>query len=421
MATMTVRTWPIADPGALVDLIPADQNPMTWIQHGDGIVGWGETARVRVKGSNRFRTADEWWQLFVESLDIRDYVGTFGTGPIAFASFAFAADQSWSTLVVPRVVIGRRGDVAWMTAFGDSTVPVELPTVSPIQTSATVSYADGEFGAVDYRAAVAETVRRIREGHLAKAVLAHDLLVINDAPIDPRFVLDRLARRFADCWTFSVDGWVGATPELLARRRGRSVESRILAGSRSRTEKGSPVAALMASEKDRHEHALSVDNLAADLVQLCSELVVPDEPSVVQLHNIAHLATDLEGLLHAAAPARLLQIAEAIHPTTAVCGTPPSAAIALINELERMDRGRYSGPVGWVDARGDGELGLALRCAQLDGPVARLFAGCGIVAGSEPDAEVREASVKLEAMLQTLDGQELIAGGTAELFSSWRR
>jgi menaquinone-specific isochorismate synthase len=162
---------------------------------------------------------------------------------------------------------------------------------------------------------------------------------------------------------------------------------------------------LLASEKDRREHALAVDSLAVALRPYCTELDVPDVPAVLALPNVSHLATEVHGKLDRADPATLLQLAAAVHPTAAVGGTPRDAALALIAELEGMDRGRYAGPVGWVDADGDGELGIALRCAQLDGPVARLFAGCGVVADSDPDTEVREAAAKLVPVREALEGR----------------
>ena len=163
-------------------------------------------------------------------------------------------------------------------------------------------------------------------------------------------------------------------------------------------------AQLLGSEKDRHEHTLAVDSLAEALRPLCTSLQVPGTPEVIALRNVSHLCTDIDGTLDPYAPATLLELVAAVHPTAAVGGTPRDAAVALIAELEGMDRGRYAGPVGWVDADGDGELGIALRCAQLNGPTARLFAGCGVVAGSDPDTEVREAAAKMLAVRDALEG-----------------
>jgi menaquinone-specific isochorismate synthase len=249
----------------------------------------------------------------------------------------------------------------------------------------------------------------MRAGALDKAALAHDLLAVAGAPLDPRFLLRGLARRYPSCWSFAVDGLVGATPELLLRRSGSTVSSRVLAGT-AWSEEAAPAnraelaRRLLSSDKDRREHALAVESLAAALEPLCASLDVPQEPGVLALRNVSHLVSDVHGKLDRDDPASLLRLAAAVHPTAAVGGTPRAAAVELIAELEGMDRGRYAGPVGWMDADGDGELGIALRCAQLDGPVARLFAGCGVVADSDPDTEVREAAAKLRPVREALTG-----------------
>jgi menaquinone-specific isochorismate synthase len=405
---LRVRTHAVDDPGRLIDLLP-DDDPLCWIRGGDGLVGWGEVARFGATGPDRFARADGWWREFAERLDVRDEVGVPGTGPVAFASFTFAAGSTGSTLVVPRVVVGRRGGSAWVTEFsGDDRPPVRA--VTPVRRTGTVRYADGDLPVPGYRRAVAAAVRRMRAGELAKAALAHDLLAVADAPLDPRFLLGGLAERYPTCWAFSVDRLVGATPEMLVSRTGgRTVRSRVLAGTLwpdvDRPADTAELARrLLGSTKDRHEHQLAVDSLIEALRPLCTRLDVPDTPDVLALRNVSHLASDVTGTLDPTSPASLLQLAEAVHPTAAVGGTPRAEAVALIAELEGMDRGRYAGPVGWTDATGDGELGIALRCAQLDGPVARLFAGCGVVADSDPDTEVREAAAKLAAVRDALEG-----------------
>ena len=399
-AGVRVRTRSVDVPGPLLDLLP-DDRPISWVREQDGLVGWGEVARWTGTGPDRFADADEWWRAFVDELEVEDEVGLPGTGPVGFASFAFSDESAGSVLVVPRVVVGRRDGRSWITEFSRGAGPSAVRSVSPVRPSGTLRYSDGRLPVGRYRSAVAEAVRRMRAGELDKAALAHDLLAVGAEPLDPRYLLGGLARRYPTCWSFAVEGLVGATPELLVRRTGDVVESRVLAGTmwgEGRAER------LLGSEKDRHEHALAVDSLADALDPLCAELDVPEVPQVLTLHNVSHLASDVSGRLDPVAPATLLQLAEAVHPTAAVGGTPRKVAVDLITELEQMDRGRYAGPVGWVDARGDGELGIALRCAQLDGPVARLFAGCGIVADSDPDTEVREAAAKLVAVRDALEG-----------------
>ncbi|MEJ3653782.1 isochorismate synthase [Actinomycetes bacterium KLBMP 9759] len=405
-----VRTRLVDDPGRLLDLLPDDRNPLSWVRDSDGLVGWGEVARFTAVGQQRFADADEWWRAFVRSLDVHDEVGVPGSGPIAFASFTFADSSAGSVLVVPRVLVGRRDGRAWITEFSRGDGPSTVRSVSPVRPSGTLRYADGDLPVARYRGAVAEAVRRMRAGELEKAALAHDLLAIGERPLDARFLLGGLAKRYPTCWSYAVDGLVGATPELLVRRTAGTVEARVLAGTiwpgeHGATDEDALARQLLESVKDRREHALAIDSLADALRPLCAELHVPATPSVIALHNVSHLASDVHGTLPATAPASLLQLAEAVHPTAAVGGTPRKAAVELIAELEGMDRGRYAGPVGWVDGSGDGELGIALRCAQLDGPVARLFAGCGVVADSDPDTEVREAAAKLLAVRDALEDQ----------------
>jgi menaquinone-specific isochorismate synthase len=197
---------------------------------------------------------------------------------------------------------------------------------------------------------------------------------------------------------------VGATPELLIRRRGASVESLVLAGTARRAAVEADDAAvgaeLLSSAKDNREHEFAVDSVALVLAGVCDDLTVDDGPFLLKLANVQHLATRVRGRL--AEPLSALELAGRLHPTAAVCGTPRAEAEGLIRRLEGMERGRYAGPVGWVDAAGDGEFGIALRCAEVNGARARLFAGNGIVADSRPEAELEETRLKLRAMQSAL-------------------
>jgi menaquinone-specific isochorismate synthase len=244
---------------------------------------------------------------------------------------------------------------------------------------------------------------------LEKVVLARDLVATTEAPVDVRALLLRLSARYPSCWTFAVDGLVGSTPELLVRRTGDHVVSRVLAGTSARSSDAvvdaKHAADLLASDKDRSEHELAVRSVADALGPFCSDLVVPRAPEVVRLANVQHLQTDVTGRL--AGRESALDLAAALHPTAAVCGTPTSLARTTIRELESMDRGRYAGPVGWIDGRGDGAFGIALRCAQVDPHderTLRMYAGCGIVAGSVPADELAEAQTKLLAVREALEG-----------------
>jgi menaquinone-specific isochorismate synthase len=196
---------------------------------------------------------------------------------------------------------------------------------------------------------------------------------------------------------------VGATPELLARLQGDDVTSLVLAGSAPRgatpTEDQLRGEALLVSAKDRWEHELAVDSVRAVLQERCDRLEM-EGPGVLRLANVQHLATRLQGRLVGAKG--IGDLIAALHPTAAVCGTPRQAALDRIRSLEQMDRGRYSGPVGWLDADGNGEFGIALRCAEVNGSRARLFAGAGVVAESLPEAELEETRLKLLAMQSAL-------------------
>ena len=237
-------------------------------------------------------------------------------------------------------------------------------------------------------------------------VLSLRVVATSASSFDQRAVLARLAAEYPQCYTFAFDSFVGASPELLVRREGRALRSQPLAGSSRRGE--SPEedaelgAALLASPKDRWEHDLAVVTVVEALHPLCRTLRIDPEPSLLRLANVQHLATEVVGELSGDPVPDALSIAGAVHPTAAVCGTPSRKALALIRELEGPNRGRYAGPVGWVDANGDGEWAIALRCAELSGTTARLFAGCGIVAQSDPRAELEEARLKLRPVRSAL-------------------
>ncbi|URN03942.1 isochorismate synthase [Actinomadura madurae] len=412
---LTVRTVPVPDPGDLIARLP-HPSALAWIRHGDGIVGWGEAARLTLPGGDdRFAAAARMLGDLFGAAAVDDPVGVPGSGPVAFGTFGFDPKSPDSTLIVPRRVLGRRDGRAWLTTIGDDTDPLTLTT--PPRPPTGLHWSDGALPEHAWKDAVAAAVDRIRAGHLAagpphrrtglgKVVLARDLTVRADAPIDARVLLQRLAARFPACYTFSCAGMVGATPELLIRRTGGDIESLVLAGTTARgatpADDRARAARLFASPKDREEHRYAAEMVRDALTPLCADLTVPTEPELLTLPNVTHLASPLRGRL--AADRSVLDVVAALHPTPAVCGTPTGTAMDLIRELEGMDRGRYAGPVGWVDARGDGEWGIALRCAEIDGTRARLFAGCGIVADSDPDAELAEARTKFRPMQYALHG-----------------
>ena len=237
-------------------------------------------------------------------------------------------------------------------------------------------------------------------------MLARDLVATAAEPIDVRWPLRRLAEDYPTCWTFHVDGIFGATPELLVRRERGLVTSRVLAGTIRRTGDDardlSLAARLARSSKDLEEHEYAVRSVAEALEPHCSSMNVPEAPFVLHLPNVMHLATDVAGVVHDAATVTSLELAAALHPSAAVGGTPTSVATDLIAQIEGMERGRYAGPVGWMDANGDGEWGIALRSATIEGNTVRLFAGCGIVADSDPEAELAETQGKFVPIRDSL-------------------
>ena len=385
----------------LLDLLPEDR-PLSWLRRGEGLVGWGAAAEIRTTGATRFADADKWWAEVSDQVAVQDEVNEPGTGLVAFGSFAFADEPGDSVLVAPEVVVGRRGDTAWLTTIARPGIQpytgIPVGRAGEVRSPVDVRFGDGALNGEQWMSVVGDAVRRISSGALEKVVLARDLVATADAPIDVRWPLRRLAADYPMCWTFHVDGIFGATPEMLVRRERGLVTSRVLAGTIRRTghdERDLALAAALArSSKDLEEHEYAVRSVADALDPHCSSMNVPEAPFVLHLPNVMHLATDVAGVVHDAATVSSLRLAESLHPSAAVGGTPTPSATALIAEIEGMDRGRYAGPVGWIDAAGDGEWGLALRSAELSGSTVRLYAGCGIVGDSDPEAELAEAQAK---------------------------
>ena len=206
--------------------------------------------------------------------------------------------------------------------------------------------------------------------------------------------------RYRECWTYGVDGLVGATPEMLIQVEGRTAQARVLAGTLDRRDAdgmdGSPLEfaerVLAGSEKQRHEHDIAIQSLTTQLAPFSEAMNAHSEPFILELPNVWHLASDVKAELtevEGHVPTCLALI-NALHPTAAVCGTPTTVAGALIRKLEHLDRGPYAGPVGWLDAAGNGEWGIALRGAVIESPTTvRLYAGCGVVEGSVPGSRAR--------------------------------
>jgi menaquinone-specific isochorismate synthase len=410
---LLVRTVAVPDPGDLLEPLP-QPDVVAWVHHRAGLAGWGEAVSVTLPaGEDRFTAGEKWLRSVFDAADVDDQVRVRGSGPVAFGTFTFDASSDGSVLIVPRVVLGRDGrGGAWLTVVtepGEAAPGWPVPAAPEPAAPRIVRWEGGGLPGPRWEQAVAEAVAAIKAGSLRKVVLARDVLGLADEPIDVRVLLRRLASRYPDCYTFACDGMVGATPELLVRRAGREVSALVLGGTLPRGADPEADLALgrelLASAKNNEEHAYAVDSVRDALGPLCAVLDVEARPSLLKFPNLQHLGSRIRGTLTDGQAAKsALALAAAVHPPAAVCGTPAGAALDLIRELEQMDRERYAGPVGWVDAEGNGEWGIAIRSGQISGRTARLFAGCGIVTGSEPRAELAETLVKLQPMRGALEG-----------------
>ena len=321
-------------------------------------------------------------------------------------SFSFDQDDD-SRLVIPKVLIGKRGSKSWITWIGNQPQIFESNEGAK---KAHVEISSGALSDEQWKERVARAVEHIKNGDLEKVVLARDLIGHASDEISIRKILETLINNYPTTWTFLVSNLLGATPELLVRLSKSLVTSRVLAGTIKKTGDEARDLALAASlaksSKDLEEHEYAVRSVADALSPFCSSTNVPEVPFVLHLANVMHLATDVTGVINdSATPVDIFTVIESLHPSAAVCGTPTNKAKSLINVLEGMSRGRYAGPVGWIDARGDGEIGIALRSGEVsaDKKSIRIFAGCGIVAGSIPSEELAESQAKLSPMRTALE------------------
>jgi menaquinone-specific isochorismate synthase len=380
----------------------------TWIRGGEGLVGFGVYKKFEVSGEDRFKEAHEWWQQILAEFTIQNNVHGIGTGPILFTSFAFDPKDT-SELIIPKIIIGQRNGKSWITWIGDQKQP-DIRKIEISSQSGEITWANGTIEEEKWRNQVSKAIDAIKSGRLEKVVLARDLKANSTTKIDLNNLLQKLEIEYPSTWVFLVDGLVGATPELLVRLNKSLITSRVLAGTIQKTgneDRDLALAASLAkSSKDLEEHEYAVKSVADSLAPFCSSTNVPESPFVLHLSNVMHLATDVTGVLNdSAKQADIFTLIENLHPTAAVCGTPTNVAKKLISELETMNRSRYAGPVGWIDAQGDGEIAIALRCGELsDGNKSiRIFAGCGIVAGSDPITEYAESQAKLMPMRTALE------------------
>lgn len=420
---------PLAEvPGTDELLALADpRNPLVWMRGDRGCVGIGEVLRLGFGGPERFAEAAAAWRGIAARASIDDPVGLPGTGPLAFGVFAFAdGSEAASALVVPRLIVARNGGRAWLTEVsteplhGEPALPSNADRAGADRAGADpieVGPAGGSWTGVglpidspdpEYLTGVAEATARIERGGVEKIVLARSVAGRIGASDDLRVPVGRLASRYEDCWTFAVDGMIGASPETLVRRTEGVVSARVLAGTRGR--KADPAAdarardELLANPKEQHEHAFAVQSVVTALGPHVRDLECSEQPFALELPNVWHLATDLTAV--PSREASSLELVEALHPTAAVAGTPTRVAVAAIAELEPFDRERYAGAVGWIDAAGDGEWVIALRCAQVGAPEAdgsrtvTAYAGGGILADSDPEREFGETVSKFRPVAE---------------------
>ena len=379
-----------------------------WVRSGDGLVGFGEYKKFEVKGENRFKEAKSWWEERVSEFKIQNNVHGSGTGPILFSSFSFDPNEI-SVLVIPEILIGQKNGKSWITWIGDVKQP-NLEKINTVPVSGEIKWQEGSISEQAWQSQVSSAINAIKSNKLEKVVLARDMTATSKTEIGVRSLLQRLEIEYPSTWIFLVDGLIGATPELLVRLSKSLVTSRVLAGTIRKSgneDRDLTLAASLAkSSKDLEEHEYAVRSVADALAPFCSSTNVPEAPFVLHLSNVMHLATDVTGVLNdSAKQSDIFTLIAQLHPSAAVCGTPALEANKLINELEQMNRQRYAGPVGWIDANNDGEIAIALRCGQLsnDQKSIRIFAGCGIVAGSDPATEFAESQAKLMPMRTALE------------------
>lgn len=365
-----------------------------WFHAEMEMVGWGEAMRFDAGiGPERFARAALWLETAFESLGSDDLV--------AFGSFTFDDDTPGSSVIIPRVLLRSRDGIRTITSVGEDSEP-------EFQGSLAQAHDGGltirDVDPAPWKRTVELARYAIRRHEMQKVVLARTIPVTSDEQFQVARVIRQLVDTYPNCYTFAFDGLVGASPELLIQRRGIEIGSIPIAGSAPRgiTAHDDEILGidLLRSKKNRWEHDLAVQSVMRALRPLCSSLSSDEEPWLMRLSNVTHLATRISGYLIDRLTS--LDLAGALHPTAAVCGVPTEVAMQTIRRLEDFDRDRYAGPIGWMDPSGDGEWAIALRCAQISGSEATVYVGSGIVADSDPEVELVETMLKAEAILQAL-------------------
>lgn len=319
--------------------------------------------------------------------------------PLVFGSLGFDADTDGVLIVPRRVEVSWRGHV-WLVdqeVDGAAEGPLAPCDSAGVPSPGRVRVTAGSVSDSDYLERLSRLIVDLREGRARKVVIARDVIAQAERPVHPAWLAERLHEAYPTCWTYAIDGLVGATPEMLAEVHDGRVHVRVLAGTAGRDEGEQ----LLASRKDRLEHDIAVASVRESLAPLATNLSVPDQPQVLTLPNVTHLSSTIRGDVSVTS----LQAAGALHPTAAVCGSPTRVAKRMIRALEGGSRGRYAAPVGWMDARGNGQWGIALRCGQIDPKDprrVRVIAGGGIMPDSDPTRELLETEAKMRPVLAAL-------------------
>jgi isochorismate synthase len=444
LATITIRVADELDPAAVVCASRRPGEHWFVFEQPDRahtvVAGLGAATSIHASGPARFQNVAERWRALSAAAVADPADEPAGGGPVAIGGFAFAPDGGraphWqgfepASLTVAELTLTRlqrRGESIVQLTLAVLAHPDDLPEellaqlqrrLSELQTRPLPLLDPAPTGRFQvssamppehYEQAVARAAELIRAGELEKIVLAREVQVHAPAPYDPAALFGVLREEFPSCFVFCVGHGdatlIAASPELLVRREGQRVSTLALAGSTRRSADPAVDAhlgeQLLRNESYREEHAIVTRRIERTLRPHAVWVTAAPEPELVTIANIQHLATPIRAQL--TAPLDALELASLMHPTPAVGGEPRDAAAALIPALEGLDRGWYSGPVGWTDATGDGEFCVALRCALLHGKLARCYAGNGLVRDSDPARELAETEVKLQALLPLLAG-----------------
>jgi isochorismate synthase len=434
LVSVTAQVRP-TDPLALFARgVGVTHNRLFWSMPSAGlaVAGLGAAWHFAASGPERFATAAAAWSDLIEHACIDADPALPFSGPMAAAGFSFdplrPASGLWEgysdgLLLLPRLVLAQQGDVATLTVNGlvgprSSSLKLHLSAARRLRALLRGTWRPPRVGEgvelhdvlppVEWRGIVADAVAEIRAGQMEKVVLAREVRARSAIPFDSAAALDALCRDYPETFVFAVARggrtFLGASPERLVSLRGRTVAASGLAGTTGRgataQEDEALGQALLASAKDRHEHEVVVRRIRAALAEHCDDVVAPATPGLLKVRNLQHLFTPISAQVRD--NAGVLDFVARLHPTPALGGQPRDEALAWIRDHERLDRGWYGGPVGWVDARGQGEFAVAIRSALVGRHEASLFAGCGIVAASDPVREEQETKIKLRAMLGAL-------------------